>query len=83
MTFKSFILLFKLIMDKHGWNKLYENHSADRKTVKYIDLSIDTRTGEVFSVKFRSQNSPKFNEGNALNPRNMKKDILDWLKGGD
>lgn len=57
MGIQEFSELMVEINDKHGWNKLWENSEAGRKTVKYVRTSFDTRdgkdgeNGELWAVK--------------------------------
>jgi hypothetical protein len=48
MTITEFLEIYKLIMDKYGWNKLYENNQNDRRIYKYVDFSLDTRDGNIW-----------------------------------
>lgn len=45
--------LLEYIAENNGWDKLYTNHKNGRKTPKYVNMKMDTRTGQVWLVEFR------------------------------
>lgn len=75
MDIKDFVDIYKEVMENHGWNKLYDNTSENRKIYKYVDFKLDTRDGQIWLVRFRQGTGEKTFRG-----KNMKEDILAWLK---
>ena len=53
MTPKQLFELLKYIMENNSWHDMYEVHKRNRIAIKYTDFSFDSRTGEVWQVKFR------------------------------
>lgn len=53
MTPKQLYELLNYIMENNSWYKLYDTHKKNRKAIKYTDFCFDSRTGEVWQVKFR------------------------------
>ncbi|MFW6017120.1 MAG: hypothetical protein ACOCRK_11830 [bacterium] len=74
MNIKEFLELYQLIMEKHSRRTMRDNYKNDRKTIKYVDFKIDTRTGNVWCVVFRNPGEIIFRG------KNLKEKILNWLK---
>lgn len=56
--------------------------SSGRRVVKYVDPHIDMRTGECFSITFRTYGGEfNFNttNENRNNPKNLFQRCMDWL----
>lgn len=52
ITPKEYAELLDYINDKHSWANMYENMvENDRKIVKYVESSCDTRDGKIWIVK--------------------------------
>ena len=66
MTPKEYAELLEYINDKHSWAKMYTNiYEHNRKIVKYVESSCDTRDGSIWIVEVRFKdivNSPLPND---------------------
>lgn len=52
MTPKEYAELLDYINDKHSWANMWENTvDNNRKIVKYVDCTCDTRDGQIWIVK--------------------------------
>lgn len=54
MTPKQLFELLKYIMENNSWANMYETHKRNRIAIKYTDFSFDSRTGDVWFIKFRA-----------------------------
>lgn len=75
MTLQEFTELHEYIMKNHSWKDFYENASAGRKLVKYVDFCVDTRKGDIWCVKLRQSGTIKTFEGT-----NIKEKVINFLK---
>ena len=68
MSPKEYAELLDYINDKHSWANLYTNTvDNNRKVVKYVESSCDTRDGKIWVVKVSFSdivNSPLPNDNN-------------------
>lgn len=74
MSISEYIELYNIIMNKHGWNNLYDNVKNNRKTFKYIDIHVDTRDGQIWCIKLRQGNNAKTFKGS-----NIKEKVINFL----
>lgn len=90
MTPKEYVELLDYINDKHSWKNMWENTAENnRKIVKYVECSCDTRDGEIWitTIRFRDiVNSPLPNDNNQVfdaivfrEENCTLKNIKDWL----
>ena len=56
MTIKKYCELLEYIKENNSWGaNMYEiNCERNRKAIKYVDASFDSRTGDIWCVNFRS-----------------------------
>lgn len=73
MTFLEFRELLNYIHDNHRF-------SRGGKGIKYVEPTIDTRTGDVFCVSFRGWNDKTFSKTNENSDRDLKEWIYKWLE---
>ena len=77
MPFREFMRLYARIMANNSWCSMLGNAHSNRPIFKYVDFSIDTRTGEVWQIILREgNNSHSFR---LANPDDLK--ILDAILG--
>lgn len=72
MTFLEFRELLNYIQDNHRF-------SRGGKGIKYVEPTIDMRTGDVFCVSFRGWNDKTFSKTNENSDRDLKEWIYEWL----
>ncbi|MGL5767126.1 MAG: hypothetical protein ACRCX8_15945 [Sarcina sp.] len=76
--------LMDYIQENNGWNKLYQNHKRGRKTPKYINFRMDTRTGDIWLVEFSGVvgggvNSKEVFTFRTENGYSLKEKVYEWL----
>ena len=74
MNIGEFNELYDEIMDNHSWESLGATWDKDNKDIKYCDISIDTRTGEIWRVVFRGLSGNKI-----FQSENLLEEIKEWL----
>lgn len=70
--------LMLYIQKNNSWAKMYQLHQIGRKTPKYIDFKMDSRTGDIWCVVFRRGNEEiaRFRTENGYN---LKERVYEWL----
>lgn len=77
MPFHEFFMLYSRIMANNSWLHTLENAYSKHPIFKYVDFTVDTRTGEVYQITLRSGNEA--HHFRLDNPDDLKK--LDALLG--
>lgn len=55
MTLEEYIKLLQYIQKNNSWNEMYEViETRNRRAIKYVDASMDTRDGSIWRIEFRS-----------------------------
>ena len=54
MTVQKYCELLEYIKENNSWRNLHEVHQRNRKAIKYVDASFDSRTGLIWCINFRS-----------------------------
>lgn len=84
MTAYDFMKLLEYIRENNSWGyHMYDVvHIRHRKAIKYVDACYDTRTGEIWQIKFRScigtTGTPQEINFRIENESDIKR-IYDWL----
>lgn len=80
MSPKEFQKLLEYIKNNNSWgiNMYATIHERNRKTVKYVDSSFDTRDGTIWRVTFRSVTGEKDKSFRIESPEDIEK-IYSWL----
>ena len=76
MTPEQLLNLLNYIMENNSWNKLGEVVLRNRNAIKYIDFTLDSRDGRVFSVRFRQGGCDK---QFTINCKSDIEHIYEWL----
>ena len=86
MTPNELAELLNYVNDKHSWENMYTNIKEGRKIVKYVDVCMYTRDGQIWisTIKFRdlcsNLKSDKEYDSVVFREENCTKDkILEWL----
>lgn len=86
MTPNELAELLNYVNENHGWENMYTNVTEGRKIIKYVDVCMGTRDGQIWisSIKFRQlfsnlkrdqeYDNVGFQEGNCTREK-----ILEWL----
>ena len=53
MTPNELAELLNYVNEKHGWENMYTNVTEGRKIVKYVDVCMDTRDGQIWISKIK------------------------------
>jgi len=82
MTPKEYAELLEYINDKHSWRNMYENYKQDRKIVKYVRCSCDTRDGKIWIVEitFQSVSNSKLKDDKREMIFREEKCTLEYIK---
>lgn len=59
MTPEQLLKLLNYIMENNSWNKFGEVVRRNRNVIKYINFTLDSRDGKIFSIRFRQGGSDK------------------------
>lgn len=80
MTPKQFSELLEYITANNCWGmNMYEiNHYRNRKAVKYVDATYDSRDGLVWNLTFRSVTGEENKSFRVENENDLKK-VYKWL----
>ena len=55
MTLEEYSKLLLYIQKNNSWNEMYEViETRNRRAIKYVDASMDTRDGSIWRIEFRS-----------------------------
>lgn len=76
MTPEQLLKLLNYIMENNSWNKLGEVLKRNRNAIKYIDFTLDSRDGRVFSIRFRQGGCEK---QFTINCKSDIEHIYEWL----
>ncbi|MEE1007089.1 MAG: hypothetical protein U0L66_07850 [Acutalibacteraceae bacterium] len=76
MTPEQLLKLLNYIMENNSWNKLGEVVGNNRNAIKYIDFTLDSRDGRVFSIRFRQGGCDK---RFTINCKSDIEHIYEWL----
>lgn len=76
MTIEQLLKLLNYIMENNSWNKLGEVVGNNRNAIKYIDFTLDSRDGRVFSIRFRQGGCEK---QFTINCKSDIEHIYEWL----
>ena len=76
MTPEQLLKLLNYIMENNSWNKLGEVVGNNRNAIKYIDFTLDSRDGSVFSIRFRQGGCEK---QFTINCKSDIEHIYEWL----
>lgn len=86
MTPNELAELLNYVNKKHGWENMYTNVTEGRKIVKYVDVCMDTRDGQIWisKIKFRqlcsNLKSDQEYDNVVFQEENCTKEkILEWL----
>lgn len=86
MTPNELAELLNYVNEKHGWEHMYTNVKEGRKIVKYVDICMDTRDGQIWitTIKFRqlcsNLKSDQEYDNVVFQEENCTKEkILEWL----
>lgn len=74
--------LLKYIENNHSWNKGFDSINRDKKLIKYVSFQLDTRTCDIWNIKFRNVTKSKETEKEFRTEKgyNLKDEIYKWLK---
>ena len=79
MKIKEYIQLLHYIEENNCWGiKMYDCIKRGRKCVKYVHTSFDTRTGDIYSVRFNLGFSNESVDFRVENKEDLQA-IYDWL----
>lgn len=69
--------LITYIQENNSWQNMMDVTKRNRRVIKYYDMTVDTRTGEMWDIQFRrSGNTPiRFTTGSGT----FKQDIYAYL----
>lgn len=59
MTVQKYCELLEYVKENNSWNMCESARERNRKIVKYVDASFDSRTGTIWMVNFRSVTGEK------------------------
>ena len=80
MTIQQFATLLKYVKENNSWGVLMYDitNIRNRKAIKYVDASFDSRDGKIWLVNFRSVTGE---EDKAFRVKNQKDidEIYKWL----
>ena len=86
MTPNELAELLNYVNEKHGWENMYTNVAEGRKIVKYVDVCMDTRDGQIWisKIKFRQlcsnlKNDQEYDNVVFQEENGTKEKILEWL----
>lgn len=75
LSIKEFKNLFFKILKEHGWASGNKSN-PNMRTTKYVNFSLDTRSGNIFKVEFVEHGQTKV----FKNEEDMKQKIINWLE---
>lgn len=79
--------LLSYIQENNSWRHMHTLHQQGRVTPKYIDMSFDTRTGDMWRIVFRNCvggkniKSTKEYIFDTNSGYNLKEKVYNWLDG--
>ena len=81
MTVQKYYELLEYINENNSWGaKMYEVVcERNRKAIKYVDSSFDSRTGTIWRVSFRSVTGEKDVDFRVDSPEGLTK-MYEWLE---
>ena len=76
--------LIEYIQENNSWEHLYDCCQKGRKVPKYYDMTFDTRTGDMWSIRFRQITGGGHNRKDKIflrteNGYSLKDKIYEWL----
>ena len=76
MTPQQFADLLEYIKANNSWHKMIEVIKRNRRVVKYVDATFDTRDGTIWHIKFRQGG---LDEGFRIERHEDIQAIYKWL----
>ena len=80
MTIQKYLELLEYIKENNSWGaKMYDVHQRNRKAIKYVDASFDSRDGKIWMINFRSVTGEK-DRAFRVDDKYGINDMYEWLE---
>lgn len=80
MTVQKYCELLEYIKENNSWGaNMYDFYQGNRKAIKYVDASFDSRTGTIWRINFRSVTGETDKAFRVDGPKELA-EMYEWLE---